>query len=205
MPAAIAIVDYGMGNIRSIINALREVGSDGELISDPADIARRGKLILPGVGAFGQAMANLRRSGVDTALHEAKNSGAAILGICLGMQLMFGQSEEDGRHQGLGWVKGRALRFPDQQGTLRVPHMGWNDLTFTRDHALVQGVAAGSDVYFLHSYYCACDDAGDVLATSEHGLRFTAMFARDNLAGIQFHPEKSQLPGLTMLRNFARA
>ena len=203
MPAPIAIVDYGMGNIRSIINALREVGSDGELISDPADIARRGKLILPGVGAFREAMGNLQRSGVDKALEEARKSGAIILGICLGMQLMFSASEEDGQHQGLDWIKGSVLRFPGT-AKLRVPHMGWNDLTFTRSHPLTRGVERGADVYFLHSYYCACDDAADELATSDYGLRFSAIVARDNLCGIQFHAEKSQLPGLSMLRNFAR-
>jgi glutamine amidotransferase len=199
----IAIVDYGMGNIRSVLNALREAGSAGELVSDPGEIARRGKLILPGVGAFGQAMDNLRRTGIDRSLEEARRAGAMILGICLGMQLLLGSSEEGGAHTGLGWIKGRVLRFPDR-ADLRVPHMGWNGLRFTREHALTQGVADGSDVYFLHGYYCACDDPGDVLATSTHGLEFAAMLARDNLLGIQFHPEKSQLPGIAMLRNFVR-
>jgi len=203
MSNSIAIVDYGMGNIRSIVNALREVGSDGELISNPREIAQRGKLILPGVGAFGEAMNNLRQSGVDEALEKARQAGASILGICLGMQLMFSVSEEGGIHQGLDWIKGRVIRFPDQPG-LRVPHMGWNELTFTRHHKLTVDVENGSDVYFLHSFHCACEHFEDVLATSHHGLRFTAMIARDNLYGIQFHPEKSQHPGLTMLRNFAQ-
>jgi imidazole glycerol-phosphate synthase subunit HisH len=204
MGAAIPIVDYGMGNIRSVINAMREIGSDAELIHDPDAIARRGKLILPGVGAFGGAMHNLRKSGLDEALQEARRSGAMILGICLGMQLMFSASQEDGVHKGLDWIKGTVTRFPELPG-LRIPHMGWNDLAFARDSALTQGVGAGSDVYFLHSFHCVCDDATDVLATSEYGIRFTAMIARDNLYGIQFHPEKSQQAGLAMLRNFARA
>ncbi len=203
MSNSIAIVDYGMGNIRSVLNALREVGSDGELTSDPSDIARRNKLILPGVGAFGEAMINLRQSGVDEALEKARQAGARILGICLGMQLMFSTSEEGGIHQGLDWIKGRVIRFPDQPG-LRVPHMGWNELSFTRNHDLTVDVGDRSDVYFLHSFHCACDQPEDVLATSNYGLRFTAMFAHENLYGIQFHPEKSQLPGLTMLRNFAK-
>ncbi|MBI3529695.1 MAG: imidazole glycerol phosphate synthase subunit HisH [Betaproteobacteria bacterium] len=203
MSNSIAIVDYGMGNIRSILNALREVGSDGELISNPSDIARRSKLILPGVGAFGEAMNNLRQSGVDEALEKARQAGASVLGICLGMQLMFSVSEEGGVHQGLDWIKGRVIRFPDQPD-LRVPHMGWNELTFTRNHDLTVDVGDGSDVYFLHSFHCACEHPEDVLATSDYGLRFTAMFAHDNLYGIQFHPEKSQHPGLTMLRNFAQ-
>jgi glutamine amidotransferase len=201
--AAIAIVDYGMGNIRSVLNALREVGSAGELLSDPEQIARRGKLILPGVGAFGEAMGNLRRTGLDQSLEQAKRAGALILGICLGMQLLLGSSEEGGTHAGLGWIKGRVLRFPDQPG-LRVPHMGWNELRFSRQHALTRGVGDGSDVYFLHSYYCACGDEADVLATATHGVPFAAVLARDNLLGIQFHPEKSQQPGLAMLRNFVQ-
>jgi len=192
-----------MGNIRSVLNALREVGSAGELISDPEKIARRGKLILPGVGAFGEAMSNLRRSAIDQSLEHARHAGALILGICLGMQLLLSTSEEGGAHAGLGWIKGRVVRFPEQAG-LRVPHMGWNELRLNREHALTRGVANGSDVYFLHSYYCACDDPGDVLATATHGVAFAAMLARDNLLGIQFHPEKSQQPGLAMLRNFVQ-
>lgn len=200
---ALAIVDYGMGNIRSVLNALREVQAEGELVSDPRDISRRGKLILPGVGAFGAAMENLRRTGIDRSLEEARSAGALILGICLGMQLLLGSSEEGGKHTGLGWIKGRVLRFPDR-AELRVPHMGWNELRFRREHALTRGVADGSDVYFLHSYYCSCEEPGDVLATATHGVEFAAMLARDNLMGIQFHPEKSQQPGIAMLRNFVR-
>lgn len=199
----IAVVDYGMGNIRSVLNALREVGSAGELISDPETIARRGKLILPGVGAFGEAMQNLRNTGMQSALEEARRAGALILGICLGMQLMLSASEENGVHVGLDWIKGRVVRFPDQS-SLRVPHMGWNELGLTREHPLTQGVSNGADVYFLHSYYCKCEDAADVLATATHGVAFAAMLARDNLLGIQFHPEKSQQPGLAMLRNFVQ-
>ena len=202
MSGAIAIVDYGMGNIRSVINALREIGSDGELIRDPREIAARKKLILPGVGAFGEAMHNLKKSGLDRALDEARGAGATILGICLGMQLMFGDSEENGRHEGLNWIRGSVKRFPDSEG-LRVPHMGWNELHFAHDSALTAGVGDKSDVYFLHSFHCVCADDGDVLARSDYGVPFTAMIERGPLYGIQFHPEKSQQPGLAMLRNFA--
>ena len=198
----IAIVDYGMGNIRSILNALNEVGARGELINDPEEIAGRSKIILPGVGAFGEAMGNLRKNGIDVALREAHRSGALVLGICLGMQLMFTTSSEGGAHEGLNWIKGNVQRFPDDEN-LRVPHMGWNTLTFTRRHELIQGVDSGLDVYFLHSYHCVCAEQGDVLATSDYGLPFVAMVAHENLMGIQFHPEKSQHTGLAMLRNFS--
>jgi imidazole glycerol-phosphate synthase subunit HisH len=201
MTGAVAIVDYGMGNIRSVINALREIGADGELINDVGAIAQRKKLILPGVGAFGEAMRNLRKSGLDRALEEARSAGATILGICLGMQLMFSDSEEDGRHEGLNWVSGSVKRFPDSAG-LRVPHMGWNELRFERENELTAGVGDKPDVYFLHSFHCVCANHSDVLATSDYGLPFTAMIARDKLYGIQFHPEKSQQAGLAMLRNF---
>lgn len=198
---SLAIVDYGMGNIRSVVNALHEVEAEGELVRSPHDIARRGKLILPGVGAFGEAMENLRRTDIDRSLEEARRAGALILGICLGMQLLFDSSEEGGTHTGLGWIRGRVRRFPDR-AELRVPHMGWNELRFRREHPLTQGVTDGSDVYFLHSYYCSCEEPGDVLATATYGVEFAAMVARDNLMGIQFHPEKSQQPGIAMLRNF---
>jgi imidazole glycerol-phosphate synthase subunit HisH len=202
MSGAVAIVDYGMGNIRSVINALREIGSDGELVSDPRQIAQRGKLILPGVGAFGEAMRNLKKSGLDRALDEARGAGAKILGICLGMQLMFSDSEEDGGHGGLDWIRGSVKRFPDCAG-LRVPHMGWNELRFAHDSVLTKDVGEKPDVYFLHSFHCVCANDADVLATSEHGAPFTAMIERGPLYGIQFHPEKSQQAGLAMLRNFA--
>ena len=200
---AIAIVDYGMGNIRSVINALREIGAEGELVSDPRQIAQGRKLILPGVGAFGEAMRNLRRSGLDLALDDARSAGATILGICLGMQLMFGDSEEDGAHRGLGWIGGSVKRFPDSP-RLRVPHMGWNELRFMRESALTRGIGESPDVYFLHSFHCVCADEADVLATSDYGAPFTAMVSRESekLYGIQFHPEKSQQVGLAMLRNF---
>ena len=202
MSRPVAIVDYGMGNIRSVINALREIGADGELLSDPRKVARRNKIILPGVGAFGEAMRNLRANGLDRALYDARDAGAKILGICLGMQLMFSDSEENGAHQGLDWIRGSVKRFPDSAG-LRVPHMGWNELRFAHDSVLTKGVGDKPDVYFLHSFRCVCADDGDVLATSEYGVSFTAMIERGPLYGIQFHPEKSQEPGLAMLRNFA--
>ena len=167
MSGAIAIVDYGMGNIRSVINALREVGADGELVSDPRRIAGERKLILPGVGAFGEALRNLKTNGLDSALEDARRAGAKILGFCLGMQLMFSESEEDGVHRGLDWIRGAVKRFPDAAG-LRVPHMGWNELRFAHGSPLTAGVGEKPDVYFLHSFHCVCADRASTSLSSAH-------------------------------------
>lgn len=194
----VALIDYGTGNLHSLAKAIEACGARASLDTPPADADA---IILPGVGAFGHAAARLER--IAPGLRAAIAAGVPCLGICLGMQLLLSSSEEGGAHTGLGWIKGRVLRFPDQPG-LRVPHMGWNELRLGRPHALTRGVGEGSDVYFLHSYYCACDDDADVLATATHGVPFAAVLGRDNLLGIQFHPEKSQQPGLAMLRNFVR-
>lgn len=198
---AIAIVDYGMGNLRSVQNALIELGAESELVREPDQLAAYDRIILPGVGAFGEAIMTLRASGLDRALAGALEAGVPVLGICLGMQLMAKSSLEDGRHEGLGWVDADVLPFQPQPG-LKIPHMGWNSLRFAKQSRLADGIADGADVYFVHSYHVACNDPADVLATSEYGQAFTAMFCRDNLYGAQFHPEKSQKIGLRVLENF---
>lgn len=199
---SIGVIDYGMGNLRSVLNALDEVGAQGDLVSDPERLAEYDKLVLPGVGAFADAAAALHADGLDEALLEQARSGKSLLGICLGMQLVCETSLEDGEHSGLGLLPAVVRRFPDRDG-LKVPHIGWNAIEWCCEHWLTREVAGGSDVYFVHSYFVDCADNGAVLAETEHGVRFTSAVARDNVLGLQFHPEKSQRPGLQLLANFA--
>ena len=200
----IGVVDYGMGNLRSVTNALAELGASTELVSDPARVHHFERLIIPGVGAFGQAIAAIRESGMAAALNRFRASGHPVLGVCLGMQLMCRTSEEDGLHHGLDWFEARVVPLPRNQG-YKVPHMGWNALELTGKCPLLEGIEQGSDVYFVHSYYVKCDRPHDVLATTDYGVSFASIIARENIYGMQFHPEKSQSIGLQLLSNFLRA
>jgi glutamine amidotransferase len=197
----IAIVDYGMGNLRSVQNAVEHVGGNCVMVSASASLAGFGKVILPGVGAFAQAIACLHETGMAAALNERREAGAQILGICLGMQLMCRDSEEDGLHQGLNWFPASVVHF-DAAAGLAVPHMGWNSVTFQKDDPILAGLDSGGDAYFLHSYFVHCDEPSDALATTDYGVRFDSMFQRGNLRGIQFHPEKSQEFGLALIKNY---
>lgn len=197
----IAIVDYGMGNLRSVQNAIHHVGGESEIVSDPELLSTFDKVILPGVGAFGQAISCLEETGLIGALNERRAAGAHILGICLGMQLMCAVSEEEGEHQGLDWFDARVIQFVPTQ-KLSVPHMGWNEVEFTREDPVLNGVLSRSDAYFVHSYHVYCDDPADVLAKTEYDISFASMIQKDNVRGIQFHPEKSQEFGLTIIRNY---
>jgi glutamine amidotransferase len=193
----IAIVDYGLGNLGSVIKGFRHAGALPVLTSDPAVLRAAHALVLPGDGAFGATMDEIRARGQDLVLREAAAQGVPIFGICIGMQVLFEESEEHGRHAGLGLLPGRVRRF---EGPLPVPHMGWNRLAF-RPHPLFAGLSPGSHVYFVHSYYCdAPDDV--VLATSDYGRDFAAVVGRGSVLGVQFHPEKSQAIGLRLIRNF---
>lgn len=194
----LALVDIGSGNLHSVENALRTAGAtDVKVTADPDAVARADRVVLPGVGAFGACAASLRAiNGLEDALRQAAlERGRPFLGVCVGMQLMADLGEEHGEHRGLGWLPGRVRRLSPADPRARVPHMGWNDVVPTTDHALVPR----GEAYFLHSY--AFDGEG-VIATTDHDGPVTAAIGRDNLFGVQFHPEKSQRYGLEMLARF---
>ena len=192
----IAIVDYGLGNLGSVSKALRHCGAQVVLSADPAVLAEAEALVLPGDGAFGATMDEIRGRGLEEPLHAAVRRGQPLLGICIGMQVLFEEGHEHGRHAGLGLLPGTVRRLPEG---VRVPHMGWNALRRRRPHPVVDAVPDGAHVYFVHSYFC--DAAPDVvLATTEHGVEFPAIVGRGALLGMQFHPEKSQSVGLALIQ-----
>jgi len=196
----ITVVDYGVGNLRSVQKALEQVGAEAVVTEDSRVIQAAQGVILPGVGAFGDAMDTLRATGLDVTVREVVKHNIPLLGICLGMQLLFDESEEMGRHQGLGVLPGRTLRFG---AGLKVPHIGWNCIRMVRPGGLLSGVTDGDFAYFVHSYYVAPEQAEIVLATTDYGLDFASVVEQGRIFGIQFHPEKSQDVGLRILRNFA--
>ncbi len=198
----IVIVDYGMGNLRSVQKAIEAVGHSAEISGDPDRIKTASKVILPGVGAFADAIAELRRTGLGDAFKEAVAAGKPCLGVCLGLQLLFDYSEEDGLHEGLGLLRGRVVRFATQPG-LKIPHMGWNTLRVKRPAPLLAGLPDSPSVYFVHSYYASPANPDDVAAEADYPDPFAALVWRDNLMAAQFHPEKSQRVGLAMYANFA--
>jgi glutamine amidotransferase len=199
----IGIIDYGMGNLRSVQKACERLGAPAEICRTPDELAAHPKWILPGVGAFRDAIAALKDQGFVEPLREHAAAGRPLLGICLGLQLLFDVSYEDGEHAGLGIVSGRVVRFASRPG-LKIPHMGWNALEIVRTNPLLEGVEPGSYVYFVHSYHVVPEDASVVATRTDHGGPFVSMIARDRLFATQFHPEKSQRVGLRLLENFAR-
>ena len=198
------IIDYGMGNLRSVQKAFEHLGVEAAITTNPSDLASADRVILPGVGAFRDAIAELKRLDFVPAIRDVVASGKPFLGICLGLQLLFDVSYEDGEHEGLGIVPGKVIRFAPQPD-LKVPHMGWNSLTFQQEHPILKDVAPGSHVYFVHSYHVGPTDPSVIAATSDHGGPFVAMIAKGNLTATQFHPEKSQKVGLQLLKNFANS
>ena len=198
----IVIVDYGVGNLFSLKSSCEALGADITVSSDADVIARAEKIILPGVGAFGDAIAKLRESGLDAVLKREVAKGKKLLGICLGMQMLFERSLEYGEWEGLGFLKGSVVPMQGKiPSELMIPHIGWNALIKKREHPLLSGVKEGDCVYFVHSFYAeGCEDS--LIATAEYGKELTAMVARDNVAGAQFHPEKSSAVGLSILKAF---
>ncbi|MBI4632537.1 MAG: imidazole glycerol phosphate synthase subunit HisH [Deltaproteobacteria bacterium] len=204
----IAIVDYRAGNITSVQRALQYLGEPCEVTNDPAMLRAASRIIFPGVGAAGEAMANLRAGRLDTIIAEEVRAGKPVLGICLGTQVIFEYSEENDNTACLGIVPGRVKRFPadlrDNGRLLKIPHMGWNQVAFRRSHPVFQGLPEGAEFYFVHSYYPAPDDEQWGIGWTDYGIRFCAAIARKNLVAVQFHPEKSGAPGLKILANFCR-
>ena len=221
----ITMIDYGASNIRSAQKAFEYIGADVELTEDPEVVRKANKLVLPGVGAFGSGMAGLHQRNLPEAIQETVAIGVPFLGICVGMQLMFDESNEMGIHQGLGLMAGKVKRFPKKLSmvngqlsivngsdpidnpqskiiNLKIPHMGWNQLEPAWESPLLAGVETGDYTYFVHSYYCDPADATAVLAWTDYGFPFASVVQKDNVYGLQFHPEKSQAVGLQILKNY---
>ena len=197
----IAIIDYETGNLHSVRRGLEKAGGTVSVTADPAAVAAADAIVLPGVGAFARGMANLGRTGLVPLIKARVGAGVPFLGICLGMQLLFDESEEDGLHTGLGLLPGRVVRFG---AGLKVPQMGWNQVAQTRPDPLWAGIPDRSYFYFVHSYYCVPSSAADTLGRTGYGVDFTAAAARSQVYGTQFHPEKSQALGIRMLANFVK-
>ena len=199
----IVIIDYGLGNLRSVAGAVEKLGYKAVVSGAVEDLERAEKLILPGVGAFGDGMRNLRARGlVEPLTRLALQQSRPILGICLGAQLFAREGHEFGRHQGLGWIDASVVRLDTGDSGLRIPHVGWNDLIRTRESLLYEGVPEDALFYYVHSYHVRFPDPAVVIGECEYGTRFVAAFQQRNLYGTQFHPEKSQRAGLELLRNF---
>ncbi len=199
----IAIIDYNMGNLRSVQNAFEKINASTKIINDPDKVKDFDKIILPGVGAFGDAMEHLRKNGMDEAVKSFANSGKPLLGICLGMQLLLDSSEEFGAHQGLGLIPGQVVKFDTAKFKipLKVPHMGWNELFVKEKTALFKGLPEKFYLYFVHSFHTQCD-AKYVMGETEYGYTFPSAIYNGNIYGIQPHPEKSHEKGLQILKNF---
>lgn len=202
----IAIIDYGMGNLHSIKKALEYVGGEVFVTENPADLQNAGRIVLPGIGAFGDGMANLENAGfVEVLKAEILEKKKPFLGICLGMQLLADRSFEFGVHEGLGFMAGEVKKFEfagSPNNHLRIPHVGWNNINFKSDHALLSGIKDRSDFYFVHSYHYVPKEDNTIVATSDYGYSFPAIVASQNIFATQFHPEKSQKDGLKLLTNF---
>ena len=196
----VAIIDYGVGNLRSVEKAFAATGCEAVVSSDESELREAERLVLPGVGAFAACMKGLSERGFDRLVRERAEAGTPLLGVCVGMQLLFDESEEFGSTPGLGLLRGRVRRF---DGDLVVPQVGWNRIYQRRRHELFEGVEDGAFCYFVHSFYCEPGDDAVVVGATEYGGRYASVVANENVCGVQFHPEKSQAIGLRMLKNFS--
>ena len=200
----IAVIDYGMGNLRSVEKALQSLGYDAQITGDPEKVLKADRAVLPGVGAFGDCLDGLVKTGLKDAVLEYIKTGKPMLGICVGMQLLFDKSLEFGEHEGLGVFKGVVKKFPEEiaHNGMKIPQMGWNQIDKKFEHPLLDGVNSGDYFYFVHSYCVSAEEKGVEALSCNYGVDFTAMCIRDNVAATQFHPEKSQKLGVHLLKNF---
>ena len=200
----VVLIDAGTGNLRSVQKALETVGANVLRTDDPKKVVSGGRVVLPGVGAFGDFMSGLRARGLEEAVNDTVQRGIPLLGICVGMQALFEIGEEMGEHKGMGLLQGKVVKFADSL-SVKIPHTGWNQLEARNDARLFDQVDAGAYVYFNHSYYCQPQNSSDVLATTDYGMNYACAVQRENIYGVQFHPEKSQAIGLKILKNFLEA
>ena len=200
----VTLIDAGTGNLRSVQKALESIGALVERTDDPQKVLSSRRVVLPGVGAFGDFMSGLRARGLDSVVKEVAARSIPLLGICVGMQAFFEMGEELGQHKGLGLLAGRVMRFTESL-SVKIPHTGWNQVEARKDALLFNRVNATAYVYFNHSYYCQPRESSDILATTEYGLTYVCAVQRGNIFGVQFHPEKSQAVGLRILKNFLEA
>jgi glutamine amidotransferase len=201
----ISIIDYGMANLRSVQKGFESVGVSAQIISKPEQVKKADKVVLPGVGAFADAVRTMRDTELAGPIIDHINSGKPFLGICLGLQMLFDVGYEDGTHQGLGVLRGKCVRFDvDRTMGLKVPHMGWNQLTARKQSPILRDLPEGASVYFVHSYHVEPEDDSIIATTTDYGRPFVSSVWRDNLVATQFHPEKSQTVGLKILENFSK-
>jgi glutamine amidotransferase len=197
----VVLIDAGTGNLRSVQKALETVGANVERTDDPQKVDSGTRVVLPGVGAFGDFMSGLRSRGLEDAVKEIARGGVPLLGICVGMQALFEVGEEMGEHAGLGLLAGKVVRFAESL-SVKIPHTGWNQVEVEKETSLWKGINDGAYVYFNHSYYCQPWNSSDVIGTTDYGLKYACAVQRENIFGVQFHPEKSQAVGLQILKNF---
>jgi glutamine amidotransferase len=198
----IAIIDYGMGNLRSVQKGFERTGHEAVVTSDAKAILGASQVVLPGVGAFPDCMRNLEQRGLIDAVKKSISSGKPFLGICLGLQLLFTESEEFGISKGLDIIRGRVIRFKIQDATLKIPHMGWNSIAIKRRPPALEDVPDNSHVYFVHSFHVVPEDTSVIATTTQYGIEFVSSIWKDNIFAVQFHPEKSQALGLSILKRF---